>query len=245
MAIYKQKPTKPLANGYCVGIIDGPWKIPYIPGDVTNASSYDYPVVYNTCTDLDVYKIAEGDPSVTEHVVETVRGMAQLGVKGISGDCGFMINYLPKAARAVDVPVFLSSLQILPLVASMIGNDRAIAIVTPFPDKMTPDLMAKSGFKGERRVVPLGLQDCEEFMCHLATESDQLDADKVHAEMAALATKAVKDNPDLGAFLLECSMLPPYSKTVREATGLPVFDFITMIDLFQRATHRKRYKGYY
>jgi len=51
--------------------------------------------------------------------------------------------------------------------------------------------------------------------------------------------------PEMGAIVLECSMLPPYAKAVQDATGLPVFDFITMIDYFQAGTHRRPYHGYY
>jgi hypothetical protein len=32
---------------------------------------------------------------------------------------------------------------------------------------------------------------------------------------------------------------------VQEAVGLPVFDFVTMIDFLYSATHRKRYEGFY
>jgi hypothetical protein len=38
-------------------------------------------------------------------------------------------------------------------------------------------------------------------------------------------------------------MLPPYAKAVQDATGLPVFDFLTMIDYHERAAHRPRYDG--
>jgi len=34
----------------------------------------------------------------------------------------------------------------------------------------------------------------------------------------------------MGAILLECSLLPPYAKGVADKTGLPVFDYMTMID---------------
>ena len=40
-------------------------------------------------------------------------------------------------------------------------------------------------------------------------------------------------------------MMPPYSKAVQPATGLPVYDFINMIDDCQRAEYRRGYHGYY
>ena len=45
----------------------------------------------------------------------------------------------------------------------------------------------------------------------------------------------------MGAIIMECSMLPPYSKAVQEATGLPVYDFINMIDFVKRGTHAQGY----
>jgi hypothetical protein len=51
--------------------------------------------------------------------------------------------------------------------------------------------------------------------------------------------------PDLGAVVLECSMLPPYARAIQQAVGLPIYDFVTMIDYLQAATHRRRYSGYY
>lgn len=35
-------------------------------------------------------------------------------------------------------------------------------------------------------------------------------------------------HPDIGAIVLECTDLPPFSAAIRRATGLPVFDIVTM-----------------
>jgi hypothetical protein len=51
--------------------------------------------------------------------------------------------------------------------------------------------------------------------------------------------------PDMGAIVVECSMLPPYAAAVQRETSLPVFDFVTMIDYVYAGTHRTPYHGYY
>ena len=63
--------------------------------------------------------------------------------------------------------------------------------------------------------------------------------------IVAKAREIVEEVPNLGAILLECSLMPPYASAVQNAIGLPVYDFKTMIDLVQRTTHRHAYQGYY
>lgn len=52
-------------------------------------------------------------------------------------------------------------------------------------------------------------------------------------------------HPDMGAIVVECSLLPRYARAVQEATGLPVFDHISMIDCFRSGRHTCRYQGIY
>jgi len=54
----------------------------------------------------------------------------------------------------------------------------------------------------------------------------------------------VKPNPDIGAILLECSDMPPYSADVQRAVNLPVFDFITMINWVHHSVAQRPYYGY-
>ena len=76
-------------------------------------------------------------------------------------------------------------------------------------------------------------------------EGGELDSDLIEQEVIAEAQDMLKTHPDLSSIVLECSLLPPYAKAVQDAVGLPVFDFITMIDYFYQGTHRQPYAGYY
>ena len=79
--------------------------------------------------------------------------------------------------------------------------------------------------------------------CQCASLS--LDSERIREETVACAEELRSQYPDMGAIVLECSILPPYAKAVQEATGLPVFDFVTMINYFYEGTHRQAYQGYY
>lgn len=245
MAVYRQKGKQVLNNGFCVALIDVDWKVPYIPGDVTNAGTWPFPVVYHFLDDVDITLVLKGDPSQREPIMREMKKIAATGVKGISGDCGFLIHYQAEAARAVDVPVYLSSLLQLPLMDAVLAKARSIGIIAAIESAITDDVITKAGFNGSREIVIRGMQDCASFASSVLQPSDQLDSDAIQKELLDLCLKMQEEHPNLGAFLLECSLLPPYSRAAQAATGLPVFDFVSMINYFQRASYQKEYTGFY
>ena len=244
MPVYKTR-LGAEAYGYCVGILLLDFTSPFVPGDVGNATTYDYPVLYKTVPGASVSRVLRGDPALGDAVVEAAKELEAQGVKGISSDCGFFINYQEEVAKAVQVPVYLSSLMQVPFVASFLGKKRSVGVITADDTSLSNHVMAMTGIDHDRKIVVKGLQDEPEFGGKILKEADTLDSDKIEAETVKAAKEMVAENPDMGAIVIECSMLPPYSKAVQEATGLPVYDFITMIDYFQRGSHQKAYSGYY
>jgi len=75
---------------------------------------------------------------------------------------------------------------------------------------------------GEHRGVPPRPRDAEET---------DIDPEKMEREVVKAAVDLVQRYPDIGAFVFECSDIPPFARATSEATGLPVFDFITLAHL--------------
>ena len=186
-----------------------------------------------------------GDPDLNDAVVETARELVDQGVKGISSDCGFFVNFQDLVAEAVDVPVFLSSLLQLPLVSSFLGRDRTLGVLTANTTALGNRVLELSGISPEREVVVRGMQDNPHWNAAFKDPAEVVDTDVIEREVVNEAIALQEASPRLGAILLECSLMPPYARAVHDATGLPVYDFMTLINLFQRATHHKPYQGYY
>ena len=53
---------------------------------------------------------------------------------------------------------------------------------------------------------------------------------KVEEAIVEVALKMISDEPNVGAIVCECTEMPPYSKAIRNATGLPVFDAVDMVN---------------
>jgi hypothetical protein len=90
-------------------------------------------------------------------------------------------------------------------------------------------------------LVIRGLQNQKHFKDAAIDEIGILDSDGIRAEVVQAAKEIISDHPEIRSLLLECSMLPPYSEGVQQATGLPVYDFLTMIDYVYSAVVKKHF----
>ena len=245
MAIYKVRENAE-SYGHAVGIILVDVRTPFIPGDVGNASTYPFPVVYRTVPDVTLERLIDkGDKSLTGNVIKTAKELENMGVRAIASDCGYMIHFQAEVAAAVSVPVIMSSLIQLPMLERSIGPDRKIGVICANKPRLTNDMLALAGLRDPSRVVIRGMQDAPAFRSPILDEEPLLDDELITGEITDTAKELVASHPEIGPILLECSNMPPYAHAIQRVTGRPVIDFTTLIGAYFAASFRKPFAGFY
>jgi hypothetical protein len=132
------------------------------------------------------------------------------------------------------------------MVARMLGENHRVGIISAGGAHLTRgDFLANVGIDSSVPIAVGGLEHTEEFHhVHVTQKKPDIDPAKMEREVVAVAVDLVRRYPDIGAFVFECSDIPPYARATSEATGLPVFDFISLAHLVYRATLPRRYEGF-
>lgn len=233
-----------VSAGEAIGILLLDTSVPFIPGDVANATTYSFPVRFHKVEGFTVRRAIGKDAAIYDRLREAAETLVQQGVRAVTGDCGFMGIHQKKLARELPVPVFLSSLLQIPFISLLIGDNAKVGVITADAQSLTADLLAAVGVVDAANLVIGGLEDQSSFCEFAIAETGTLDAAAVEAEVVALAQRMVEKEPRTAAILLECSLLPPYARAVQQAVQLPVFDYITMINYVFSAVVQQQYSGF-
>lgn len=229
--------------GYPVGVIyiEDVW-YPMVPGNVVNASTWDFPVLLKPVKGLDIPALFGPDLlDVSDIVLEACRELEDSGVRAISSACGFFGRYHHQIAAKMQVPVALSSLVQIPWISALMPG-RRIAVLTADSSSLSTELLASCGVTDTSALVIGGLQDAPQFSAILEGRGS-FDNEGVRDEAVALARDLCAD-PSVGAVLLECSDLPPYAAAIQAAVSLPVFDFTTLVRWMHSAVTQHPYAGW-
>ena len=235
--------------GDTVGILMLDMKAPLPPGNVGNAKSYNFPVRYKVLTGIpsDWWNDEEGPSDRRCGVfIEKAKELEAEGCKAITSGCGFFAIYQERVANAVNIPVFLSPLLMVPMVSRMIGKSGKVAIITANGERLSQgNYLPVVGIEKSINYVIGGMEACEEFTkVHVTQTKDTINPSVIQDYIVDLSLKMVKEDPDIRAFIFECSDLPPYAKAVARASGKPVFDFITLAKLVYTAIEPVQYLEY-
>ena len=233
-----------ISSGEAIGILLLDTAVPFIPGDVANATTYDFPVRFQKVEGFSVARALGKDPGIYEAVKTGAQELVAQGVRAVTGDCGFMALHQRRLADELQVPVFLSSLLQLPFLSAIVGEKSKVGVITADSGSLDETLLAEIGAPDPGRLAVAGLQDQVHFARFAIEEAGDLDAEAVETEVVSAAKKLVRQNPSVKVILLECSLLPPYASAVQEAVDLPVFDYVTMINHVFSAVVRRRFVGY-
>jgi Asp/Glu/hydantoin racemase len=238
MTVHKLLPQAQ-AYGYEVGILLLNLVETHAPGDTAHASTYEYPVLFKVVEAAEVGKVAKGDKTVEAEIVKAALELERMGVKAISSNCGFMLHYQDAVRSAVRIPVFLSSLLQLPIISRTIAPGRAIAILTAFKERLTPEMLRLAGLPDGREVVVSSIESSPEFR---NMRIEDLDTEAFGARLEEEAARLFAATKDIGAILLECALFTPYARRLQRRFEVPVYDFVSLIDYARYVTHRRGYE---
>jgi len=222
--------------GFAVGILMLDTQFPRIVGDMGNALTFDFPVRYHRVAgaspDLVVRNSAR---DLLPHFIEGARFLEREGVRAISTNCGFLAKFQKEMAATVKIPVFTSSLMLVPLVHRMLAPGRAVGILTVDGSSLTPEHFAGAGVGPDIPIVVAGLEGEKEFTRVLLDDLLTLDVEAAREEHVRVARRMIAHHPEVGAIVLECTNMPPYRADIQQVTGLPVFDIVTLVSMVHDA----------
>ena len=178
--------------GFTVGILMLDTQFPRIVGDMGNALTFDFPIRYHRVAgaspDLVVRKSGR---DLLPHFIEGARFLEREGVRAISTNCGFLSRFQREMAAAVKIPVFTSSLMLVPLVHRMLAPGRAVGILTVDGSSLTPEHFAGAGIGPDVPTVVAGLEGEKEFTRVLLDDLLTLDVEAAREEHVRVARRMI------------------------------------------------------
>ena len=231
------RPTQSIA-GFTVGIIVADESMNLLPGNVANAATFPFPVLYEVLDGIPARDVMSGNPEVIDRIIEAGRQLEKRGVHAIAGACGSFANYQAQAAEAFRVPTFLSVMLQVPWILSGLRSDQKIGIIAAAASALTPAVFEQCAISDPARLVIRQAIDFDSFL-EMARVDGAFRFETLADDLAAQASAMVAEHPEIAAFVLQCSDLPPFASAVQSACGLPVFDMTSLIGWVAGACHRR------
>ncbi len=231
--------------GFAIGILMLEARFPRIPGDMGNAHTFPFPVLYRVVEGASPERVVRRpDARLLEPFIQAAKDLEAAGVRAITTNCGFLARYQSALAASVGVPVFTSSLLQVPMVVRMLPRGRSVGVITIDAPSLTAEHLREMGITPDLPVHITGLENEGHFTGAILEDRLELDPELSAREHEAVARRLVAEHPDIGALVLECTNMPPYAHRIQTVTGLPVFDIVTLTNWVHESLVRRPFEGY-
>ena len=225
-----------------IGIIMLDTNFPRIPGDVGNSSTFSFPVIYKVVKGATSTKVVkEGDSALLAPIVQAAKELQEEGAVAIATSCGFLAMFHKELINEIRVPVFTSSLLQIHMAKNIIKRKQKIGVLTASSRYLSNKHLEGVGVD-MNSVIIQGMDGAANFTEAFLGDSFFFDVELVKQEMIRSAKNMIKDYPEIGALVLECTNMPPYAVDVQKAVDIPVFDVVTMINYAYSVVVHKGFK---
>ncbi len=218
--------------GAPLGILMLEARFPRIPGDMGNATTWPFPVLYRIVKGATPDSVVlKGAAGLLPNFVEAAQELVGHGAEAITTNCGFLSLFQKELMVAVKVPVATSSLMQVPWVQATLPPGKRVGVITVSATSLTPRHLEAAGVPLDTPLV--GTENGKEFFRVLIkAEKDDMDIAQAERDVVEAGKELMARHPEVGAVVLECTNMPPYAAALQAEIGLPVYDIYSMITWF-------------
>ncbi len=226
--------------GASVGILMLETRFPRIPGDIGNATTWPFPVLYKVVRGATPDKVVrKGAKGLLDHFIGAAKELVADGADGITTNCGFLTLFQDELSAAVDIPVATSSLLQVPLIQNLLPPDKKVAILTISKSTLTDEHLLAAGVPLSTPIM--GTDKGQEFTRAILDDEIELDVSKAREDLLDAGQQLIQAYPDTGAIVLECTNMVPYAADLRAALGVPVYSIYSFVSWFQSGLNPRRF----
>jgi len=215
--------------GAPLGILMLEARFPRIPGDMGNAATWPFPVLYKVVRGASPERVVlQGAAGLLPAFLSAAAELVSDGAEAITTNCGFLSLFQRELAAHVRVPVATSALIQVPWVQATLPPGQRVGVITVSAASLTAAHLAAAGVPLDTPVA--GTEDGAEFFRVLILgESEDMDVALAARDILDAGQRLMAAHPDVGAIVLECTNMPPYAHALRVALGVPVFDVYSLV----------------
>src|SRR6266571_1631363 len=180
--------------GARVGILMLETRFPRIPGDMGNAETWPFPVLYKVVPGASPRRVvcdkAEG---LLDEFLGAAEELVRLGADGITTTCGFLSLYQREIAAHVGVPVATSSLMQIPLIERVLPPGRRVGVLTVSAASLTAEHLVAAGADPTTPIV--GTDGGSEFTRVMLDDEERLDAAAADRDILEAGDQLLAQHP--------------------------------------------------
>src|SRR5215510_8842667 len=217
--------------GARVGILMLETRFPRIPGDMGNAATWPFPVLYKVVPGASPSRVVcDRADGLLDAFLSAAEELVQLGADGVTTTCGFLSLYQREIAAHVGVPVATSSLMQIPFIERVLPPGKRVGVLTVSAVNLSEQHLVAAGADPATPVV--GTEGGSEFSRVMINDEERLDVAAAERDILAAGEALVATHEGIGAVLLECTNMVPYARALSERLRVPVFSIYAFVNWF-------------
>lgn len=242
MAMARPSSKRPMHDPLpVIGILKLETRFERFIGDIGNPDSLPYPTLIETVAGATADKVTSlKDDSLLDPFIAAGKRLVAKGANAITTTCGFLVLYQRELARHLPVPVATSSLLQIPIAQALLPAGKRVGVLTFDGANLGPRHLAAAGAPLDTAVV--GLDRASAFRADILG-GPPVTSELRRADALCCAAELARQEPQLGAVVIECTNMAPYSAAIGAELGVPVFDTVTLVEWLATGVRPHVYAG--